>query len=147
VEDAETLGMKMMNALLRLGSDLRADAEKDGDRLSLEMTLAQRRDVHTRLLRYRLDMEVDEADKAVLLFESLWEKGGGKPHVDLGPKLWGVDEPFQVDNVPSNPGLQAQVTLFKLRYPGMPDVNVLREKLKWTCQRMGFQLRHLAPLV
>ncbi|MFO1533203.1 MAG: hypothetical protein ABR562_05840 [Thermoplasmatota archaeon] len=139
--------MKMMSALLKLGRELRADAEQDGDRLSLEMTLAQRRDVHLRLLRYRLDMEVDEADKAVLVFESLWEKGGGRMHVDLGPKLWGVDEPFQVDNVPSNPGLVAQVKLFTMRYPGMPDVNALRERLKWTCQRAGFNLRHLAPLV
>jgi len=139
--------MKMMNALLKLGRDLRADAEQDGDRLSLEMALAQRRDVHHRVLRYRLDMEVDEADKTVLLFESLWEKGGGQPHVDLGPKLWGVDEPFQVDNVPSNPGLVAQVKLFSMRYPDMPDVNALREKLKWTVQRAGFSLRHLAPLV
>jgi hypothetical protein len=139
--------MKMMDALLRLGRELRADAEKDGDRLSLEMTIAQRRDVHMRLLRYRLDMEVDEADKAVLLFESLWEKGGGKSHVDLAPKLWGVDEPFQVDNVPSNPGLQAQVKLYSLRYPNMPDVAALRERLKWACKRAGFELRHLAPLV
>jgi hypothetical protein len=139
--------MKMMNALLRLGRELRADAEHDGDRLSLDMTLAQRRDIHTRILRYRLDMEVDEADKTVLLFESLWEKGGGKAHIDLAPKCWGVDEPFQVDNVPSNPGLQAQVKLFSIRYPDMPDVNALREKLKWTCQRAGFTLRHLAPLV
>ena len=138
--------MKMLEALLSLGRELRADMEQEGDRLSLDMTLAQRRDIHHRILRYRLDMEVDEEDRTVLLFESLWEKGGGKPHVDLAPKCWGVDEPFQVDNVPSNPGLVAQVKLFSMRYPDMPDVNALREKVKWTCQRAGFSLRHLAPL-
>jgi hypothetical protein len=136
----------MMDHLLKLARELRADVERAGERVSLEMTLANRRDVHTRLLRYRLDMEVDEDDRTVLLFESLWEKGGGK-HLDLGPKLWGVDEPFQVDNVPSNPGLQAQVKLYSIRYPKMPDLNPMREKLKWLCSRNGFSLRHLAPLV
>jgi len=94
-------------------------------------------------------MEVDEEDKAVLVFESLWERpqvAKSMRHVELAPKLWGVDEPFQVDSTPGSPGLRAQVHLFSLRYPGMPDVNAIRERLKWTVQRLGFSLRHLAPL-
>jgi hypothetical protein len=142
----EQEGMDMMTALRRLGRELGADAEEDGNRISLDMTLAQRKDIQARILRYRLDMEVDEDDRTVLLFESLWEKRGRRGLVDLAPKCWGVDEPFQVDSRPRNPGLIAQVRLFSMRYPDMPDVNALRERVKWACQRLGYTLRHLAPL-
>jgi hypothetical protein len=140
--------MGIFEALNRFGRDVHGEMQRIGDHLVVELTLAQRKTPFMlQQLRYRLDIEVDEGDHAVLALESLWERGHKpKGHLDLGPNLAWRDEPFQVEDGFAGADLDGQVRVFANHYPKMTALNPLREKLRWAVKRSGYTLRNVTPM-
>jgi hypothetical protein len=138
--------MDILAQLEELGRDLGAQTRREGDIVLVEWTVAARRSSGgLRHLRYRLQMEVDEPDKTVLMAETLWERTSGHA-VDLGADLRGKEESFRIGTVWERSAWEAHSGLLKTAYEVAFDFAHLRHKLEKACSRRDYRLRQLIPI-
>ncbi|MEA3190240.1 MAG: hypothetical protein QOD77_822 [Thermoplasmata archaeon] len=138
--------MDVWSALADWAQACGAEPRRDKDRLTAEWTVAQREAGHLRLLRYRLQFEVDEPDRTVLVHETLFERGASDT-VELAPDLRPRDEAYRVGTIWERTAYERQSQLLKLTYDKVDfDFAQLRHKLEKLCQRMHYKVRQLIPV-
>lgn len=138
--------MDVLDALAELGRDQGAEVRRDGGILAVEWVVAKRRSGGgLRHLRYRIQAEVDEPDKTVLMAETLWERTSGHA-VDLGADLRSKDESYRIGTVWERSAWEAQSGLLKQAYDVVFDFAQLRHRLEKACSRRDYRLRQLIPL-
>jgi hypothetical protein len=138
--------MEILDALEELGRSQGAEVRRDGAILVVEWTLARRRSGGgLRHLRYRIQIEVDEPDRTVLMAETLWERTSGHT-LDLGADLRAKDESYRIGTVWEKSAWDAQSGLLKAAYDVAFDFAQLRHKLERICARRDYRLRQLIPV-
>ncbi|MEA3203640.1 MAG: hypothetical protein QOI63_1319 [Thermoplasmata archaeon] len=138
--------MDVLDALEELGRDQGAQAWREGRTLLVEWTVARRRSGGgLRHLRYRLQVEVDEPDRTVLMAETLWERTSGHA-VDLGADFRTKDESYRIGTVWERSAWEAQAGLLKAAYDVVFDFAQLRHRLEKACSKRGYRLRQLIPI-
>ncbi|MEA3143465.1 MAG: hypothetical protein QOG31_789 [Thermoplasmata archaeon] len=138
--------MDVLGALEELGRGQGAQAWREGGILTVEWTVSRRRSSGgLRHLRYRLQIEVDEPDKTVLMAETLWERTSGHT-LDLGADLHAKDESYRIGTVWERSAWEAQSGLLKTAYEVAFDFAQLRHKLEKACSKRGYRLRQLIPV-
>src|SRR6267378_443202 len=108
--------MDILEVLEEFGRGQGAEVRRDGGVLLVEWTVSRRRSGGgLRHLRYRLQLEVDEPDRTVLMAETLWERTSGH-EVDLGADLHAKDESYRIGTVWERSAWEAQAGLLKAAY-------------------------------
>jgi hypothetical protein len=138
--------MDILDALEGFGRGQGAEAWREEGILLVEWTVARRRSGGgLRHLRYRLQIEVDEPDRTVLMAETLWERTSGH-EVDLGADFRAKDESYRVGTVWERSAWESQSGLLKTAYDVAFDFAQLRHKLEKACARRNYRLRQLIPV-
>jgi len=138
--------MDILALLDGMGQDLGAETRRDDGILLVEWTVAHRRSSGgLRHLRYRLQIEVDEPDRTVLMAETLWERTSGHA-LDLGADLRAKDESYRIGTVWERSAWEAQSGLLKSTYDVAFDFANLRHRMEKLCSRHDHRLRQLIPV-
>lgn len=138
--------MDILDALGELGRGLDAEVRREGGILAVEWVVAKRRSGGgLRHLRYRVQIEVDEPDRTVLMAETLWERTSGHA-VDLGADFRAKEESYRIGTVWERSAWESQSGLLKTAYDVAFDFARLRHKLERACARRGYRLRQLIPV-
>lgn len=138
--------MEAWSALTEWAQEAGADVRRDKDRLTAEWTVARRHAGQLRLLRYRLQFEVDEPDRTILVHETLFERPDHGA-VDLAPDLRPRDEAYRVGTIWERTAYEHQSQLLKLTYDRVDfDFAQLRHRLEKLCQKMHYKVRQLIPV-
>lgn len=138
--------MDILDALDELGRAQGAEVRREGGILLVEWTVAKRRSSGgLRHLRYRLQIEVDEPDRTVLMAETLWERTSGHT-LDLGADLRAKDESYRIGTIWEKTAWETQSGHLKAAYDVAFDFAQLRHKLERLCARRDYKLRQLIPV-
>jgi hypothetical protein len=138
--------MDVLDALADLGRAQGAEVRREEGILLVEWVVSRRRSGGAlRHLRYRLQIEVDDPDRTVLMAETLWERTSGHA-VDLGADLHAKEESYRIGTVWERSAWEAHSGLLKTAYEVAFDFAQLRHKLEKACSRRGYRLRQLIPV-